>query len=274
MTGWFEFRSNPVKLAHMLAVNNLIRRDFNKTEEGRIELPLSEETELQLMRDHQNTYNFGFKGLGYDVRHAMRQPCAIDLTGKAANPTLPDLAVNKVGYTDKSDGNFFIYTGGSGGRCFLSATVNDTSILTGFVGTSGASGASPFGDGSVTFGKTNFEWVTLSMTKTFEDVWKKRYLLAITGNMQNTGQVYQLIHNNKVTLNDAGIDTTGVAPILCEAVSACVRIKSETQVKYYSLDENGDRMSNFLTDKNKNGLWEVIIEPEHGTIWYEVEIEK
>jgi hypothetical protein len=273
MTGWFEMWNNPVKLAHMAAVNNLIRRDFNKSpEEDMIVLPLSEETELELMKEHQNTYNFGFKGLGIDFRHALTRPCGIDLTGTSALPLLSAIPENKNGFSDKKDGNYFQYTGGSNtGKCWLSAMSGETAVFTGFVSDEQKY---PFGGGTIEFGETNMGWATVTMTLIFENEWKKRYLLAATGSMQNTDQQYQIIHNNKVTLNDAGIDTTGTAPILCEVLSACVSIKSDSQVTYYVLDGKGSRTSNFIADKTEAGLWEVTLKPDYGTIWYELEADK
>ena len=127
-------------------------------------------------------------------------------------------------------------------------------------------------------GKTRLDWLTLSLTCTNPKGKGEKgrlapgnYLLAATG----------LIHNSKAVIIDLGANKTttgienggnpGVAPILCEGIPATLRLDGLAgKVECYALDPSGARTSKVSVKDDGNGNAEVLIGPEHKTVWYEL----
>ena len=270
MFGYFCMRNNTVQLAHQIACNNLLTRDYNKNaDKEAIVAPLSETKELELFRKNHHTYSFGFNGLELDVKQALLAPTAIDVSGNKPHPLVEPIS---------EDTEEIVFTGDHGdslrydmtipARHWLSASQGKTNIFTGFIS---QEKHYPFGNYFLGFGETNLEWATVTMTEVKQDDEGTHYLLAITGEMRNTEQEYQKILNNKITLNNSGIDTFGKAPILCECLSVDLYIKDKVEVVYYPLDETGDRIVEkySVTHDDFKMLY---FHSADKTIWYEIVI--
>jgi hypothetical protein len=270
MVGYFAMRNNTVQLAHQIACNNLITRDYNKNADKEIIVaPLSEAKELELFKKEQHTYSFGFNGLGLDVRRALRYPTGIDVTGKAARPQFETINDDKKEIIIRNETNpddYLHYDRIVPAKHWLSASQGKTQLFTGFVE---RHKNYTFGNGYIEFGDTNLEWATVTMTELSQDEEGTHYLLAITGEMRNTDQQYQQILNNKITLNNSGIDTFGMAPILCECLSVSLNLKSNVDMVYYPLDETGTRR-NELTPTQWGETQTLYFLSDYKTVWYEI----
>lgn len=269
MTGFFEMKNNTVQLAHSLACNNLILRDYRKDADSvAMVAPLSEKKEQEIFREKKHAYSFGFNGLGLDMRNALLRPTAIDATGKASDPKVARIPEDQLVFDSKIGEHDYITVDLSEqGSGFVTAKVNDTALFTGFV-KEGRGYA--FGEGEIVFGRTNMGWATVTMTKTASDRNSVTYLLVATGEMRNTDQQYQRVYDNKITLNNAGIDSTGTAPVLCECLPfQLVFDDAKYSASFFPLDQSGKRRKEVLAKVRYNGLT-LNFQPDMETIWYEV----
>jgi hypothetical protein len=267
---FFNIRDNPVQMAHQIACNNLITRDYVKQDKLLL-LPLNEEKELELFKKYQNAYNFGFNGLGYDLRLALINQTGIDLSGDAPLPQTKAIDSNLKKYQRVLGDDFIFYIKTDIDKPYLSAKMGNTSILTGFFKTNESY---PFGKYSIRFDDLQIDWATVSMTLIEEDEFVETHLLAITGAMKNTEMQLQSIFDDKITLNNQGINTYGKSPILCETIPCQLLLGNTQDMVVYPLDNRGERMCGedgepIKLTADKVGL--LLLQP---TIWYEVEIYK
>jgi hypothetical protein len=270
MYGYFPMRNNSVQLAHIIACNNLLTRDYNKDAEKEIIVaPLSESKELELFQKNQHTYSFGFNGLDLDIRRALLSPTAIDATGTVLAPNLDPITEPITEITARSKTNpadYFCYNRTIYGKHWLSASQGETQVFTGFVA---PDQRYPFGEGLIEFDKTNLGWATVTMTEVKRDKEGVHYLFVATGEMRNTDQQYQRVSDNKITLNNSGIDTYGVAPVLCECLSVKLYDTTKPIVVYYPLDEAGNRTVK-KTPINGSDFIRLDFSAGDKTIWYEI----
>jgi hypothetical protein len=282
---YFTMRNNSVQLAHMIACNNLLTRDYNKdADKEMIVAPLSEDKELELFQKNHHTYSFGFNGLELDVRQALFYPTGIDASGTAEFPRLEpvDDGVNRFAVLN-NDGNSTYYDMTTPSKHWFSASQGKTNVFTGFIQ---KERYYPFGQYFIEFGAVNLEWATVTMTETSRDDKGTHYLFVVTGEMRNTDQQYQRILENKITLNNSGINTFGAAPVLCECLSVNLYANTENSVVYYPLDEAGNRQqesyasffgdASYLPIKQRNtddsGWKRLQFASDYKTIWYEIVI--
>jgi hypothetical protein len=270
MFGYFTMRNNTVQLVHQIACNNLMVRDYNKNADKEIVVaPLSEMKELELFQKEHHTYSFGFNGLGLDMRRALISPTGIDPAGTVARPqfeTISDDSKELIVRSEINSNDYLHYDMSVPARHWLSASQGKTRIFTGFVD---KYENYPFGKDYLEFSDTNLGWATVTMTETLVDAEGIHYLFAVTGEMRNTNQQYQQVLDNKITLNNSGIDTFGAAPILCECLSVNLYTTNQSNVVYYSLDEQGNRVNElFPTEQNDSLI--LSFSSSNKTVWYEI----
>jgi hypothetical protein len=272
MFGYFVMRNNATQLAHIIACNNLLTRDYNKSAEKEMVIaPLSEAKEMELFKRDHHTYSFGFNGLGLDIRRALISPTGIDASGTVSRPLFEPIGEEKPEIIVRSETNsddYLRYDMSVPARHWLSASQGKTQLFTGFVQ---RYKNYPFGKNFLEFGDTNLDWATVTMTEIKQDAEGTHYLFAVTGEMRNTNLEYQQILDNKITLNNSGIDTFGVAPILCECLAVSLYTKNDNNVVYYALDEAGNRVKELLPIGLEDSLV-LYCSPENKTIWYEIVI--
>jgi hypothetical protein len=152
---------------------------------------------------------------------------------------------------------------------WLSASQGKTQIFTGFVN---KYVNYPFGKDYLEFGDANLGWATVTMTETSVDEEGVHYLFAVTGEMRNTNQHYQQVFENKITLNNSGIDTFGTSPVLCECLSVNF-YTNLSNVVYYPLDEAGNRISELFPTRWKDSLV-LYFSSTNKTVWYEIVVKQ
>jgi hypothetical protein len=270
MVGYFTMRNNTVQLAHQIACNNLLTRDYNKNADKEIIVaPLSEAKELELFQKEFHTYSFGFNGLDLDMRRALISPTGIDPTGTAIKPQFETISNDNKELIVRNQINpddYLHYNSEIPANHWLSASQGKTQIFTGFVE---RNCSYPFGGGYLEFSNSNLQWATVTMTEVRRDAEGVHYLLVITGEMRNTDQVYQQILDNKITLNNSGIDTFGGAPVLCECLSVLFYTHIKSDVVYYVLDEAGNRIKELSAVEHDDSRLLYLLS-ENKTIWYEI----
>jgi hypothetical protein len=277
MFGYFAMRNNTVQLAHQIACNNLITRDYNKNaDKETVAVPLSEEKEMELFKRDHHTYSFGFNGLGLDMREAFFNPTGVDPTGLLPRPQFEPIVkegtkLEEIIVHDKTKSNDYLrYDMSIPARHWLSASQGKTQLFTGFTD---RYETYPFGKGYLEFKDNNLGWATVTMTEISQDEEGTHYLLVITGEMRNTNQQYQQILDNKITLNNSGIDTFGTAPVLCECLSARFHTQSNNDLVYYPLDEAGNRKEE-LSPAVWGDSQVLYLSSEYQTIWYEIVVKQ
>ncbi|MDR0336767.1 MAG: carbohydrate binding domain-containing protein, partial [Planctomycetaceae bacterium] len=92
-TSFFDTSGNTVQMAHMIACHALFCNGYNKNADKEIIVaPLTIEGEREIFKQTRHPYRFGFAGLGLDIRNALIQPVAVDVSGKVKElPKLPEI---------------------------------------------------------------------------------------------------------------------------------------------------------------------------------------
>ena len=86
--------------------------------------------------------------------------------------------------------------------------------------------------------------------------------------MQNQDAKLEHLGDNRVTLGDHW----GKEPVLCEGIPATITLPVPAErVKCYPLDESGNRRAAIPVGQ-REGTAQVELDPQHKTVWYEVEI--
>ncbi|MDR3198216.1 MAG: carbohydrate binding domain-containing protein, partial [Planctomycetaceae bacterium] len=92
-TSFFDTAGNTVQTAHMIACHALFCDGFNwDANKDCIVAPLTAEKEREIFKQDRHQYRLGFSGLGLDIRNALTNPVAVDVSGKIKElPKLPEI---------------------------------------------------------------------------------------------------------------------------------------------------------------------------------------
>ena len=126
-------------------------------------------------------------------------------------------------------------------------------------------------------GATKLDWLTLSLTQAVgsagtsrETLAPGRYLLSVTGLVQNTGEVVVKKGKNLSCGSNYG-GSRGNAPVLCEGIMAELLLKGlGGRVECFALDQAGEHKARVQVDGSADAL--VHLSPEYETVWYELVI--
>jgi hypothetical protein len=273
-TGFFDTTGNTVQMAHMIACHALFCNGYNKDADKEIIVaPLTAEKEREIFKQDRRVSRLGFSGLDLDTRIVLTKPVAIDVSGNIKElPKLQEIPKDqkKFGYPASGKGETLIlYNMQQQEKGFVTVINNGASLFTGFV-TEGKK--YPFFAGTVQFGKTNLGWATLSAVTLSATKYGETFLLAATGETTNTDMKLESLGDDKITVGNRW----GREPVLCEGIAAEITFKNSAgrrTVKFWSLDESGNRKQELPVKKNNNNFT-LELKPEYKTIWYEIEVIK
>ncbi|MDR3196741.1 MAG: hypothetical protein LBU34_02630, partial [Planctomycetaceae bacterium] len=203
----------------------------------------------------------GFSGLGLDIRNALTNPVAVDVSGKIKElPKLPEIPKEQKQF--ELPQLLIQYDMQQPEKGFVTVFNRGASLFTGFV-TEGKE--YPFFLGTIQFGKTNLGWATVSLTNM--TLSHGKFLLVATGEMTNTDMKLESLGDNKVTVGNRW----GREPVCCEGIPAKITFETSPKtLKFRSLDESGNRKQELTVEKTGNGIT-LELKPEYKTIWYEIE---
>jgi len=258
---FFDVGQHPTIMANAAVASLLFRRSDLSPAKQLLTIPLAAEREIELIaRDGRAWGVLALDRLGLDLREAVRSRIALDLTGRAATPTLPkhpkETAVSDTGeivwrLSAKDQG--LLEFRGPRAKGFIGHADGQTLDL---------------GDGiQVTVGKTRMGWCTLMLTLLEGESLARnprRALVVATGDVENTDMGWK----------DAAKSTVGTdwgkPPSLVESVPAVLRVpRGRTPPTLYPLDERG-RRGPAVPATEVEGAAELRIGPPHQTLWYEV----
>ena len=264
VTGFFDMVGNTVKLVHQPACVALFVRGDVAEGESLVLGRFDAETELALFKRQVGPWNFNFSGIGLDPRLTLLYKTALDVSDKQPDREIPSVpndifALGKEMHWLPSTHNL--------GRKFLVKSAN-TKLFTGF----SADGEKYDLDSVVlTMGKTRLNWATISAVSMngngFDPAQSQdkpiRILVAATGLTQNTGLELEFTGDRVTYGNRAGRE-----PVLCEGIPFSLQFVKARSVRCYPLDESGNRRAEVKTEGNN-----VVLSPEHKTVWYEIEVQ-
>ena len=270
VSSFFDTYNNPVQMAHMIACYALFCRETIPAAKQTVTVPLSDETEREIFKRLRSPVHFDLKAVGVDNKYSLTHRVAIDVTGKVAKvPALPPIPENQQVFTadnEKSPEKAALYVNQEKpDRGYFIAQSADAKLFTGFVD---EGKAYPFGGGTLTFGKTNLGWGTVTATRLpGRPGGGQRFLVVATGEMRNTDMKLESLGEDKVTLGTRW----GKAPVLCEGLEATVTIPEKAlALKAWALDASGNRMREVPVKNDAKGI-AFEMKPEYRTIWYEIE---
>lgn len=288
MTGYFDLKTNSVKQVHFPACYAMFARGDVKRGPGkyRYVLPLSSQREQDLQAETADAtqYHQSTSLLDPDAALSLAVFCGTDLTDLTPRPPPADdvkewsdlpatLAAPDRSWIRNEFGELYWFNDAQQGGYFQVDTPK-TKLFTGFV----RGRTFEFGGLQLTPGQTRLDWTTISLTQTTGTPGQDRlgpghYLLAATGDMQNTGEVLKQVPPNAVSTASGYGGVGGTGPILCEGISATLTIEAEaSKVTLYALDQAGNRAQE-IPVKGTAAEAVLSIGPEYRTLWYEVVIE-
>ena len=263
-TSFFDTCGNTVQMAHMIACQSLFNADFDAET---IIAPLTVEKEREIFRQQRGPYGFGFSSLGLDVRNALTNRVAVDVSGKVTEMPKPE-PIPRGQKEFSFDAGFFshgLYNMESSGQGFASFGYKYAGLFTGFV----EEGKKyPWKDLTLQFGKTNLDWATVSLTVVEK---RKRFLFVATGEMRNTDMKLESLGDDRVTVGNRW----GKGPTLCEGIPVTIMMEGSEyidHIRYWPLDESGNRREELKPVKIGDNIVALEFKPEYKTIWYEIEI--
>ncbi len=267
---FFDTAGNTVQMAHMIACKKLFCDGYNKQADGKtVVAPMSVEKEREIFKDKKHVYAFDFSGLGLDRRIALTNPVAVDVSGEVSVTPKADVIPKDCKVFSTAGLRYDMQTPEKG---WFNAHTGLTALFTGFVEEGKTYPLiTDFGI-SITFGKTNLGWTTVSVAPIDE----KRFLLVATGQMLNTDMKLETLDGDKITVGNRW----GKAPVRCEGIPAVITQKglskedSEVSIKVWILDESGNRKQEIPVKRSGDEKLELELKPEYKTIWYELEIMK
>ncbi|MGL4943394.1 MAG: carbohydrate binding domain-containing protein [Thermoguttaceae bacterium] len=270
---FFDTAGNTVQMAHMIACREFLCNSVSsKSDAETIVAPMTRETELAIFQKTRGVYGFGFEGLGYDIRNALTQPVAIDVSDRVQTlPKLDTIPRDKKTFDAKGATVALHYNLETPGRGFVAAASRTARLFTGFVE---AGKAYPCFGYTLTFGKTNLGWATVSLVSLARVSQSSRatsFLFVVTGEMCNTDmKLESLGTDDRVTVGNRW----GKEPVLCEGVPLTLTLTNDAKsVRCWALDESGNRREE-VPVTNTDGNFSLETRPEFKTIWYEIEVTK
>lgn len=263
LTGFFDIKGDPAKLAHHIASTALFLRGDAAEAKSTVQVDLYPQTEREMLHQTMNPRSLTADNLGLDLNMAMRHAVALNLDPQTKHE-LPTALKQTKQITSDTGQLRWDFTDPEAG--FFIADTPKTKVFTGFV----RGRTFTLGDVCLKVGKTKRDWTTITMTAIDGADLNSpgRILLAATGDVQNSGAQLEQLGDNRVTLSDQW----GDAPILCEGIEATLALPVDARrVKFFALDESGNRKASIPL---RNPAEKTVLEigPQHKTIWYEIEI--
>ena len=268
VTSFFDMVGYTTKLVHSPACVALFVRGDVAEAESLVLGQFDVATELALFKRQVGPWNFNFGGIGLDPKLALFHRTALDVSGENLDRKLPVVPNNLTENITFGSEMHWLPSINDLGRKFLVKSAN-TKLFTGF----SRDGEKYDLDGvELTIGKTRLNWATISLVSMngngFDPAEAQdkpiRILVAATGLMQNTNYEMEFLPNNYVTHGNR----IGDEPVLCEGIPFTLQFAKAKEVHCYPLDESGNRRSAIQNEGNN-----VIMSPEHKTVWYEIEVQ-
>jgi len=263
ITGFFDIKGDPAKIAHHIACAALFLRGDAAEARSTIQVDLDSERERDILHRTINPRSLTAENLGLDLDMAMLHAVALNLDPQTENELPLGLESTKQIASDTGQLHWDFSQPDAG---FFIADTPKTKVFTGFV--RGRTFA--LGDVQLKVGKTKRDWTTITMTALDGADLRSpgRILLAATGDVQNSGAELQDLGGDRVTLSNRW----GEAPILCEGIPAALTLPVDSgKVRFHALDPSGNRKAS-IPAQSQAGNCLLEIGPQHKTIWYEIEI--
>jgi hypothetical protein len=253
ISGFFDIDQHPTKMATLPASAALfVRGDVPPARALRIARPSTADLIDALRR--RGPW-LGADLFGLSRGDALRDRVAFDLPAEEAGVVNSDAG---------SESNAFAWRpGGEPGVVTIDAARSKAIIGRFAPGT-----ATKLGDVTITAGPTRQEWATLLLTALDAPDFRSpgRVLITAAGYAENTGMGWKNAGKSTV-----GSDW-GASPSLVEGIVAEIAMPARAaKVRAWPLDERGQRKRP-LKVRDQNGRALISIGPEHGTLWYEVEL--
>lgn len=258
--GFFDIKSDPVKIVHMPACAAMFLRGDVAPARKLIAVPVSEAAERAKLYETLSPRSITANEFGLDPRMSLVNRVAMDPQGGAATPVEPLPEDARVFCSDTGQIRWDVSKPGAGAFTVDSPR---SKLFTGFV----AGRRFRLGDVELAVGPTRRDWATVSLVAIDGDAMSRpgRILIAATGMAGNTGAELEQLGGDLVTLRNRW----GTEPVLCEGVPAEIALAAAAdRVTLYALDESGTRRAEIPVGR-RNGRAVLPLGPQHRTLWYE-----
>lgn len=264
---FFDIKGDTAKLVHMPACVALFLRGDVTAARKLLTASISQAEERKVLAQVQSARTLSTDEFGLDSRQSLIHRIALALDEKS--PRLQPVARDvKPAARYVSDTGQLCWDLAKDKAGFFTVDTPRTKLFTGFV----AGRTFELGNVKLTIGPTRLDWATVSMVCIDGPGFDQpgRILIAATGLEQNTNARLETVSDDKVTLGNRW----GEEPLLCEGVPAQIALPlAAGRLKCYPLDESGNRRP-AINVTNSEGRAQIILSPQHKTLWYEVEIGK
>ena len=279
--GYFDIRSDPCRLVHSPACAAMFLRGDVRPADKIAWAPLSKQREQELLREGNNARKLTTGDLGLDPRVAIERRIGLAIetrpprlamadattapqTPEEANRALSAAAAQRNAWASDT-GEVLWDTSEKGAGCFI-VNAPRSKLFTGFV----RGRTFELGGVKLAVGKTVLDWTTVTLTcidgKGFDQ--PGRILLALSGDVKNTGAKLEHLPNQDVTLRR----NWGREPVLCEGIPAELTLPVPAErVEVFALDPSGEPTS-AVPVENRHGKAVVAVGPKWKTLWYEIRV--
>ncbi|MCL2745339.1 MAG: carbohydrate binding domain-containing protein, partial [Planctomycetaceae bacterium] len=269
-TGYFDMIGQQGQLVHSAACSNIIIRGDVSPAKQTVSGYLDPEDELKALAKVRYPSLVGANELGYaDRRFALLHRVATKIVapGHLRDEISPLPEEQSEFISDTKELTWNVGSGKPAERDAGYFTLNTpkTKVFTGFIK------GREFNIGGVklAFGKTRLDWATVSLT----EVTPKRYLLAVSGYMENKGMKFEPYkaddpnNGDKMTLRK----NWGTEPVMCEGVPLTLTLPYG-KVKCFALDTAGNQKQTVPVSLQTSQSI-IAMKPEYETLWYEIVLE-
>ncbi len=262
ITGFFDIKSDPAKLAHQIACAAMFLRGDVAAARQFFFAPADRQAERRELRKALSAWTVRADTFGVPQSLSLLHGIGLDLRG-GQRPETPKVKGKRAFTAETGQITWDATQSGAG---YFVVNAPRVKVFTGFVR------GRTFDLGGITLaiGKTALDWATVSMTCLDGQGFDRpgRILIAATGLVRNTGAEVQNLGGSRITLRDQW----GSEPVLCEGVPAQITLPVPPErLSLYALDPRGDRKAEIRV-ANRDGKALLSIGPEHKTIWYEAVI--
>ncbi len=261
---YFDIKSHPAKLAHMIACAAMFLRGDVCSAEEQLTAGLSRERERQMLYESfGDARTLVASELGISPTVPLEHRVAMSV-GRKVSPAKSQSGSDKIFV---SDTNQITWNVAERGKGYFVINSPRTKVATGFI-----SGRSiQFDDVSLEVGKAKLGWATVSLVcldgRNFRE--PGRVLVTATGLVKNRDAVLQHLSETRVTLGRR----FGRGPVVCEGVPLSVSLPcGAAEVRAYALDERGDRREEVTVRAGSDTCAVIEFGPRYRTIWYELDI--
>ncbi len=262
LSGYFDIKSDPVKLVHHPACVAMFREHAVEPGRSCVRVPLRPEEERKWLRRTLSAWTETAENFGLDPLTPLVSRVALALDAPSAElPQVDD--DRRIFLTDTRQICWDVSKPGKG---LFAVSTDRVKLLTGFTDER----QFKLGEVFVKPGKTKLGWSTISLTVLEGEGFRgpARILLAATGAVQNQGAKFEDLGNDRITLRR----NWGDGPVLCEGVPMELTLPVPAErVTLYPLDENGVRRDPIAAERAGDAAV-VRPDPKYKTLWYEIEI--